>query len=233
MLHVLQLPTRLTYRIALAMLVTIVCARAEAQVKPLKITGGGNAPQGISLIPLTPAPHDATGVATELGAYSGAGFFQVLNFTGPLTAQFSSAPDFVFVAANGDKLAMTYGVVGNGARQPGQVALTPNADGSFTAVFVAEFNPELAKCTGRFAKVNAGSLIMIAVSSPFFIVGANTTPFTYTWQGEGQLVYGNRANVRGPIRPQPAASSLNANLLRAQMSRASGNHQVYPAARRR
>jgi hypothetical protein len=65
-----------------------------------------------------------------------------------LTANFSSAPDFVFTAANGDKLAMTYGDVDNGAKLPGVVTLRPVGDGSVTAVFVAEFNPVPAKCTG-------------------------------------------------------------------------------------
>jgi hypothetical protein len=165
--------------------------QAQAQVKPLKITGGGLAPEGIALIPGTPAPHSAVGNATELGKYLGEGFFQILDYTGPLTAEFSSAPEFVFTAANGDELAMTYGVVGNGAKQPGQVTLTPNADGSFTAVFVAEFNPVPANSTGRFAKVTSGSLIMIAISEPFFIpmTSPNTTPFAYTWSGEGTLTF--------------------------------------------
>jgi hypothetical protein len=164
--------------------------RAEAQVKPLKITGGGPAPEGISLIPGTPAPHSATGNATELGHYTGHGFFQILDFTGPLTAEFSSAPNFVFVAANGDHLAMTYGDVENGAKEPGQVTLVPNSDGSFTAFFVAEFNPDLPNCTGRFAKLTGGSLIMYAVSDPFFIMGTSTTPFDYTWSGSGTLTFG-------------------------------------------
>jgi hypothetical protein len=168
--------------------------QAQAQVKPLKITGGGLAPEGIQLIPGTPGPHWAVGTATELGKYYGEGFFQILDYTSPLTAdpvtaEFSSAPEFVFTAANGDKLAMTYGVVGNGAQGPGQVTLYPAADGSFTAVFVAEFNPVPADSTGRFAKVTEGSLIMIAISEPFFITGATTTPFEYTWSGEGTLTF--------------------------------------------
>src|SRR5262249_54781735 len=99
--------------------------QAQAQVKPFKITGGGLAPEGIALAPLTPAPHWAVGNGTELGKYYGEGFFQILQYTSELTADFSSAPEFVFTAANGDKLAMTYGVVSNGAAQPGQVTLFP------------------------------------------------------------------------------------------------------------
>jgi hypothetical protein len=66
----------------------------------------------------------------------------------------------------------------------------PNSDGSFTAVFIAEFNPDLPNCTGRFAKLTGGSLIMIAVSDPFVILGLTTSPFNYTWSGSGTLTYG-------------------------------------------
>jgi hypothetical protein len=175
---------------ALAAVLTLACQTASAQVKPFKVTGGGYAPDGISLILGTAAPHSAVGEATELGKYSGEGFFQLLDFTGPLTAEFSSAPNFVFTAANGDKLAFTYGDTDNGAAQPGQVTLIPQADGSFVGVFVAEFNPDLANCTGRFKKVIGGSFTMIAQSEPFFILGPDTTPFAYTWQGEGKLTFG-------------------------------------------
>jgi hypothetical protein len=176
--------------IAVAVSLGLTSSRAEAQVKPLKITGGGYAPDGISLIPYTPAPHSAVGNATELGKYTGEGWFQILDYTGLLTAEFSSAPNFVFVAANGDHLAMTYGDTNNGAKEPGQVTLVPNSDGSFTAYFVAEFNPDLPNCTGRFAKLTGGSLIMYAVSDPFFIQGTSTTPFNYTWSGTGTLTFG-------------------------------------------
>jgi len=190
MFRTARLPSVILTLIALAASLVLTSSRAEAQVKPLKITGGGPAPDGISLIPGTPAPHSATGNATELGKYTGEGFFQILDFTGPLTAEFSSAPNFVFVAANGDQLAMTYGDTNNGAKQPGEVTLVPNSDGSLTAYFVAEFNPDLPNCTGRFAKLTGGSLIMYAVSEPFFIVGTSTTPFNYTWEGSGTLTYG-------------------------------------------
>jgi hypothetical protein len=177
--------------VALAASLALASSRAEAQVKPFKITGGGPAPDGIALTPGVPAPHSATGNATELGKYTGESSFQILDYTGPLTAEFSSAPNFVFVAANGDHLAMTYGDVNNGAKQPGQVTLVPNSDGSFTAYFVAEFNPDLPNCTGRFAKLTGGSFIMYAVSDPFFIVGPMTTPFNYTWHGSGTLTFGS------------------------------------------
>ena len=175
-----------------AAVLALASASAQAQVKPFKITGGGLAPEGISLIPGVPAPHDATGNATELGKYEGEGFFTLLGFTSQLTAEFASAPDFVFTAANGDQLTFTYGDVDNGAAQPGQVELFPQSDGSFIAVFVAEFNPDPSKSTGRFAKVVDGSFIMIAVSEPFTFDPndpSRTTPFEYTWEGKGTLTF--------------------------------------------
>jgi hypothetical protein len=164
--------------------------QAQAQVKPFKIVGAGYAPDGIQLVPGTPAPHWAIGTATELGLYYGAGFFQILDYTSATTAEFSSAPEFVFKAANGDALAVTYGVVSNGASQPGEVTLYPQSNGSFTAVFVADFNPIPSQCTGRFANVTAGNFLMVAISEPFFLEGATTTPFAYFWSGAGTLTFG-------------------------------------------
>ena len=190
MFRTVRLRTIVASLIALAASLALTSSRAEAQVKPFKITGGGYAPEGISLIPDNPVPHSTVGNATELGKYTGEGSFQILDFTGPLSAEFSSAPNVVFVAANGDELAMTYGDTNNGAKQPGEVTLVPNDDGSFTAYFVAEFNPDLPNCTGRFAKLTGGSLIMYAVSDPFFILGTSTTPFNYSWHGSGTLTFG-------------------------------------------
>jgi hypothetical protein len=97
----------------------------------------------------------------------------------------------------------TYGDTNNKAKQPDKVTLTPvgmTPTGApiFTAVFVAEFNPVLAKCTGRFQQVIAGSFIMVAKSKPFSFVGAQSTPFEYFWQGNGwiQFAQGNRAMKR-------------------------------------
>jgi hypothetical protein len=59
-------------------LIAGVSARAQAQMKPFKITGGGPAPDGISLIPGVPAIHYPTGQATELGRYSWVGMLRLL-----------------------------------------------------------------------------------------------------------------------------------------------------------
>ena len=175
---------------AFALVLAVSQGSAQAQVvKPFEISGGGPAPAGISLIPDVPAIHYATGHATELGRYSCVGMFQLLGYNSATVATFSSAPYCVFIAEDGDVLACTYGVVGNGADGPGVVTLSPAGGGSFTARFVAEFNPVPALCTGRFAKVTGGSFLMIANSAPFSIVGTQTSPFTYTWEGKGSLTF--------------------------------------------
>ena len=171
---------------AFALVLAFSQGSAQAQVvKPFEISGGGPAPQGIFLTPGTPGIHYATGHATELDRYSCVGMFQLL---GPNT--FSSAPYCIFIAEDGDVLACTYGDVTNGATGPGMITLTPRPDGiTFTARFVAEFNPVPALCTGRFAKVTGGSFIMIATSRPFSLSGTQTSPFVYSWQGDGSLTF--------------------------------------------
>jgi hypothetical protein len=172
---------------AIVAVLTLACHASEAQVKPFKVSGGGIADY-IPVVPDVPVFHFAVGQATELGNYYGEGKFELLGFTSPSTADFSSAKPFVFTAANGDQLAFTYGDTDNHAAQPGQVALTYVGDGKFVAVFVAEFNPVLKKCTGRFKKVIGGSFVMVAVTEPF-VLGA-TDPVAYTWEGEGSLEFG-------------------------------------------
>jgi hypothetical protein len=173
--------------LSLAAVLSTAASRADAQVKPFKIKGGGVAPAGLSVVPGVAAPHWAVGEANELGKYYGDGFF---NITGPapnpnpLQASFSSAPYFTFAAANGDLLVVTYGKGGTGL-----VTLTPINATTFTARFVAEFNPVPDLCTGRFKGVTGG-WIMIAQSSPFtFVSATNSSAFTYTWQGEGTLTF--------------------------------------------
>jgi hypothetical protein len=173
--------------IALAALFAVACPRAQAQVKPFQISGGGLA----DYIPVTvgnPVYHFARGQATELGQYFGEGEVQLDRFTGPLSAEFSSAVPFVFTAANGDKLAFTYGDTSNGAKEPGQVQLIDQGDGTFTSVWVAEFNPVPALCTGRFKNIIGGSFIMVAQTEPF-VLGDTEDPVAYTWEGKGWIEF--------------------------------------------
>jgi hypothetical protein len=173
----------------LAMLPVLVFASAQAQaqvVKPFKVKGAGTVDY-VPLIPYVPVHHDATGEGTELGRYQGAGQVQLIGFTGPTTANFDSAVPFIFTAANGDQLAFTYGDVTNGAAQPGLVTLYPVDAPHVFAVWVAEFNPVPALCTGRFANVTDGSFIMTAVTEPF-VLGA-FDPVGYSWSGQGTITY--------------------------------------------
>jgi hypothetical protein len=170
--------------------VLALAGRAEAQVKPLKITGGGPVPDGISILG-GDSPHRATGNATLLGKYSGNGVANSLSFD-PETLSGTFEGYFIFVAANGDRLAMTYGNPDNGAEQVGTYQIVPLGGGMVQAVFLAEFNPVPSLCTGRFKKVVDGSLIMLAVSDPFPLVidgEGYSPPFDYEWSGQGWLEF--------------------------------------------
>jgi hypothetical protein len=55
-------------------------------------------------------------------------------------------------------------------------------------VWLAEFNPVISQCTGRFRSVVDGSFTMLAVTDPF--VFGSSDPVGYSWSGEGSLVFG-------------------------------------------
>ena len=170
------------------LVLALASSQAQAQVVPFKVTGSGI----VNYIPLPgddPQYHFAVGEATHLGKYFGEGFVQTDVLTSPTTALFSSAKPFVFVGANGDHLAFHYGRTDFGAEQPGLVTLVPAGDGKFFAVFVAEFNPVLAECTGKYKDLvqERSSFIMIAVSDPF-VVGAKD-PVGYSWAGAGNIEF--------------------------------------------
>lgn len=180
-------------RLTAAVLVTVAlaCQSAQAQVVPFGIIGGGSGPDGLSMVG-NPSPHNSTGVATLLGKYSGTGDAEVLTFD-PTTGAGTFKGHFTFVAANGDKLACTYGDTSNGAEEVGTFQLHDLEDGSVYVEFIAEFNPILNKCTGRFAKVIDGSFEMYAVTDPFALelnAEGNTPPFDYGWLGDGWLEFG-------------------------------------------
>jgi hypothetical protein len=150
---------------------------------------GGPPPLGIPVFPGGTAPHDATGTATRLGSYSGEGEFELLTFD-PATGTGTFRGSFVFVAANGDRLAFTYGV---DPANPGRFTLVPAGDDKVVVRFVAEFTPVPEQSTGRFANVTGGSFTMVATTEPFVPVPDEhgyTPPFAYTWVGEGWLAFG-------------------------------------------
>ena len=158
-----------------AFITALAPARVQAQVEPFKVSGSGI----VDFIPLAEglaAPHDADGTATHLGRYHAEGLVRLDHFTGPTTAEFSSAEPVVFVAANGDELHFDYA---------GTVELIPLDGGLFMTVWVAEFTPATGS-TGRFAKVTGGRFVMTAVTDPFTL-GEENIP--YSWEGSGTLVF--------------------------------------------
>jgi hypothetical protein len=161
----------------------------DVQVLPFRVTGGGPAPAGLPLFPGGKAPHQATGTATYLGKYTGEGTFELgtlsVSATGEVTGTFQGS--FVFVAANGDRLAMNYGA-GFSGTFTGQVS----ADGTTVVniTFDAVFTPDPGASTGRFADVTGGGFRMIARAEPVSLISGVpgfTAPFNYTWAGEGSL----------------------------------------------
>lgn len=176
-----------------AVLLLLTCHTAQAQVKPFKVTGSGPAPDGLSVFGFD-SRHSATGKATHLGNYSGNGIANVLSVNfGTGSGTFKGS--YTFVAANGDELAMTYGDTDNGADEVGEFQLFPNGDGRVYVVFIAEFNPIPALCTGRFQSVVDGSFIMVAVTEPFaldFDDDGFSPPFNYSWSGQGWIEFRKR-----------------------------------------
>jgi hypothetical protein len=168
---------------------------ADVRVVPFKVSGGGTAPDGLPVFPGGTAPHNATGTATYLGKYSGEGVFTLLRFTSATTGTFQGT--FVFVAANGDRLAFNYGAV-----TPGTFTVLPASGGEVVVQFVADFTPDPAESTGRFATVTGGSFTMIATTAPFVLQPndqGSTAPFPYTWVGEGWLEFGKGKEALAPM----------------------------------
>jgi hypothetical protein len=181
--------------IALVAVLTLACHEVEATVKPFKVKGGGNAPEGLSVVGDV-SPYTASGTATHLGRYSGFGVAQVTGMdeepTDPdaiSTGSFTGG--FVFVAANGDRLVCEH---------PGTFGVYSDGQGGLFAVFDAIFSPTnltigdtTYESTGRFANVNGG-FRMIAITDSFTIdmeAGA-TTAFDFEWRGKGWFNFPSR-----------------------------------------
>jgi len=184
--------------LSLAMLVAVP-AVAKAQPtgveKPFKVTGEGVAEEGIPLPGQPARSHWIVGEATHLGRHSGEGSVHTDSASfqpdGTIAGKFGSGDPFVFVAANGDKLACYYGRTDKGASEPGSFVLTivdvtPEGAPVVTAEWIAEFvvQPELS--TGRFAGVT-GSWVMYAESEPFVL--GSSDPVGYSWDGAGKLTF--------------------------------------------
>lgn len=174
--------------------VLMVQNQADAQTKPFKIKGEGSGPMGLPLPGQDPRPHWSIGTGTHLGVYYGEGEVQtntaVFNpVNGHITGEFGSGAPFVFTGANGDKLVCFYGRVDHGASTPGTFELVPvpeRGPGYYRAIWLADFVPVSAACTGKFAGVT-GSWVMYAMSEPFLL--GSTQPVAYNWLGDGRLTF--------------------------------------------
>jgi hypothetical protein len=173
-----------------ALTLLFVGGQAAAQVEPWQVIGVGRAPEGLSIAGAA-SPHTASGLSTQTGRYTGSGTAYVLtppdqNGAGTFHGSYT------FVAANGDKLACTYGDPDNGARSVGTYQVTPVDATNVYVIFIAEFNPIPSQCTGKFKNVVGGSLVMVAVTEPFPLVidqEGFTPSFDYGWIGNGSLQF--------------------------------------------
>jgi hypothetical protein len=185
-----------TSLIALLAALALASAPAQAQTKPFKITGEGVAPLGLPLPGQPARPHSIVGNATQLGRHVGAGTVETDTVafdpaTNTFSGEFGSGSPFRFVGADGDILSCQYGRTDAGASKPGTFKLTivdvlPDGSLVVVALFIAEFVPVSAECTGKFAGVT-GSWVMVALTDPFVLGSMDPTP--YSWQGQGSLTY--------------------------------------------
>ena len=109
-----------------------------------------------------------------------------ISETGAVTATFQGK--FVFEAANGDRLATTYGD-GFSGRLTGHLS----ADGTavLNVKFDAFFRPDAENSTARLRAAVGGGWRMIARSDASLLDGEAgfTAPFDYSWSGTGTLEF--------------------------------------------
>ena len=180
--------------VALAALALVASGTAGAKDKSFLVVGTGVATEGLPLPGEAPRPHWIVGFATHLGLHTGEGTVKTDTVVpdldnGRFTGEFGSGSPFVFVGADGDKLACNYGRGDIDAKEPGTFELTIVdilADGSLVveALFIAEFVVIPEESTGKFAGAK-GSWIMYAQTAPFVLGSIAPTP--YGWVGSGKL----------------------------------------------
>ena len=166
----------------------IIKQGAGQQVRPFRIGGGGPASDGLPLAPGLTSTFSSSGNATSLGKYTGDGTFTLgsltIDETNAVTGTFQGT--FVFVAANGDELAVTFGD-----------GFTGTFTGTFTGASVVDvefdafFSPDPANSSGRFRNVVGGGWRMLANADSVDLVPNSpfTAPFDYSWSGVGTLNY--------------------------------------------
>ncbi len=163
---------------------------AQAQVKPFKIKGEGVAPIGLPFPGQPARPHIVDGTATHLGKHDGAGSIQtntvVPQLDGSFTGTFGSGAPFVFTGANGDILSCNYGKSVSPSTLGSFTLIPVGEPGVYMAIFVAEFVPISANCTGKFQGVTGG-WVMYAATEPFVL--GSSDPIEYAWEGSGELAF--------------------------------------------
>ncbi len=177
---------------AFVMVLSLTNLSANAQVKPFFVAGSGTAPDGVS-ISGADSPHNAEGFSIPVGPYTGdKGIFRSQDFD-PETLSGKFKGEFVFEDLFGNELFCTYGDTDNGAASLGTYRAIDVGGGNVIVVFLAEFNPDASRSTGRFKKVTSGSLTMLAVTKPFKLdldSEGFTPPFEYSWVGTGWIKFG-------------------------------------------
>jgi hypothetical protein len=169
----------------------VATAGAQSRAVPFKVKGGGAFSSGLPVAPSVTANFQANGTANQLGKYTTEGTFTLgslqISPTGVVSGTFQEV--LVFVAANADRLTFSSGA-SNGIFT-GQLS----ADGTtITGVtFGALLSPDPAHSTGRFSKVTGGSIMLVTSADAISLVSTVpgfTSPFSFTWEGEGLLLFG-------------------------------------------
>jgi len=185
--------SRTSTRIAATLLVlALTSLSAQAQIRPFFVTGSGRAPDGVSVIPGTVSQHTAAGLSIPVGPYaSDSGRFVAVdppdeNLSGTFKGSFTFEEVF-----RKDDLFCTYGDESNGAEGPGRYYVIDVGGGDVIIAFLAEFNPDRFRSTGKYRRVTGGSLTMLAVTEPIAlaeILDDGVSPaFNYSWVGSGWI----------------------------------------------
>lgn len=162
----------------------------EQKARPFQISGLGFATDGLPLVPGLTASFSSTGTATGLGKYTGNGTFTLgslaIDASGAVSGTFQGT--FVFVAANGDQLAVVFGDGFSGTFK-GQLS----ADGASVEdiEFDAIFSPDPDNSSGRYLDVVGGGWRMIAEADSVGLIPGSpvSATFDFSWSGVGTLEF--------------------------------------------
>jgi hypothetical protein len=169
----------------------LATAGAQSVSTPFHLKSEGTFESGLPLFPGGTGTFQANGTASRLGKYTVEGSLTLgalsISATGEVTGSFEES--LVLVAANGDQLAFS-SVGGSTGTFTGQLS----ADGlSVIGVsFDVELSPDPALSTGRFSNVTGGSVLLVTSADAISLISnvpGFTTPFNFTDDGEGSLIF--------------------------------------------